>query len=356
MSRLFIFSIGLLMFGGCGLDLGYLLPALQGQCHIIHNTITMDDALDSPTLSAEQKRKLELIQSARDFAGSTIGLEIGNNFTTFYDGGDQPVAFNLSASRADALEPYEWSFPFFGSFPYLGYFDRERMEQRREQLKLEGYDVYVYELDAYNLGSFVPVNPVLSPMLERDDSSLVETVIHECLHSTVYRNNDTPFNESLATFVGRQGAIEYFTARYGADSAETLTALARFADRDRYTNFMLELVTELEEFYGGPLTSAEKIEQREALFSAARMRFHEEVQPLMNEPERYEQAGEFPTNNAFLLGFARYHQDLTIFEAVYLSTDQHWPTALAVFADAAASVDDPYQYLADYLAALQPVD
>jgi len=333
---------------GCGVDFAYLLPAVAGQIDILLHTVPIEQAIADGNLSDEQVRKLVLVQDSRNYARDVIGLNVGDHYTRFYNAGDDAVAYNLSASRRDRFEPYVWTFPLVGSVPFLGFFDLAPAELRADELRDQGYDVFIYEVDAYYaLGIFS--NPILSPMLERPDESLIDTVIHELTHATMTRFGDTDFNESLATFVGRTGALAYLKDRYAAEPERQTLALARFEDNDRYSAFALELYQELDAYYRSDLPAEAKILGREAIYQAGRERFAAEVLPLMNIPENYAWVDRMPANNAFMLGIRRYNLDLAAFDAVFQAVNRDWSRALEVFA-AAARADDAYAFLHGWVA------
>lgn len=332
---------------GCGTDWGYLLPAITGQVDILQQMVPVEEAIASGRLTDAQLAKLRLIGDARTFAGEVIGLNVGDNYATFYDSRGEPVAFNLSASRKDAFVPQVWTFPLVGTVPYLGFFNREAALKRRDELVAQNLDVFIYQIDAYSGLGFYP-NPILSPMLERSDVNLVDTVIHELLHATIWRPNDTSFNESLATFYGRAGAMEFFRVMYPDDAEFIQAAEADFEDVDRYAEFALELFLELDAFYSSSLSREEKIAGRAAVYAAGRDRFLSDVLPLMNVPENYAWVEEgFPVNNAWMLGIRRYNLDLGLFEEVFEEVDRDWAQAKLVFAAAAGSAD-PYAFLRDW--------
>lgn len=334
---------------GCDVDFGYLIPAAAGQLKLIQEMVSIEDAVASGKLTPEQIGKLELIQDVRSYAGAVVGLKIENNYTMFYDAGDMPVAINLSASRKDELRPKLWSFPIVGTVPYLGYFNLEAAIERRKQLESEGWDVFVYQIDAYSAVGFFP-NPVLSPMLERDDVNLVETVMHELLHATIWRTNDTPFNESLATFVGRRGAEAYFADRFPDQGSFIEGSREQFEDIDRFTAFMLGVVDDLDEYYSSGLTSSTRIAGREFVIRGAGKRFERDILPLLNHPEPYTWIpDQLPINNAWFLGIRRYNLDLDVFDEVFEATGGDWDTSLALFREA-ANRPLPYDYLREWLA------
>jgi predicted aminopeptidase len=332
---------------GCD-GLFYALHVAEGHFSVQGQTEPIDAVLASGRLSEEKEEKLRLIVKVCQFAGATIGLNVGDSYTTFYDTSGDPLAFNLSAARRDALIPYTWAFPIIGEVPYLAFLDEEYMHEVERDLIDGGYDTYTYELDAYStLGVFA--DPVRSTMLRRGTLSLVETIIHELLHNTVWRANETVFNESLATFVGRRGAVEFLRVEYGDTSGWPELAEAYYADTDAVNAFLFELYHELEAFYAQGLSPEEKIAGREAVYQAGRDRFVDEVLPALNYPDVFAGYSALPTNNAWMLGNYRYNLDLAVFEAVYAAVGESWPAALEVFRAAATGPGDPFEFLETWL-------
>lgn len=339
--------ISIIAITGCGIDFAYLIPAAAGQLNILVRSVPIEVAIDKGQLTQEQIAKLELIRDVRNYARDVIGLEVSNNYKKFYNSQGKPVAFNVSASRKDMFEPRTWRFPIIGTVPYLGYFNKGLADAKFNELKNEGLDVFMYEIEAYSGIGIIP-NLVFSPMLKRSDISIIGTIFHELLHSTIWRKNDTDFNESLATFYGRAGALRYLADRYPDQPEFIQDALDRFNDYDRYISFMLTLFNELNVFYSSDLSSEQKIDDRAAIFQTGRERFALEAQPFMNRPDRYDWVQDIPDNNAWMLGIQRYNLNLEIFEQVFFATDEDWLATNSIFHDATSS-DDPYQYLRDWL-------
>ena len=338
---------GSALLGGCGVDLAYLIPAAAGQIKLLWRSVPIGVAIGDGHLTGDQVAKLEAIQHARAYARDVMGLSVENNFTKFYDSGGKPVAFNVSACRKDAFKPRLWRFPIVGTVPYLGFFERAAADAKFDQLAGEGLDVFMYEIEAYSGLGYIP-NLVLSPLLERSEIQIVETILHELLHSTIWRPNDTSFNESLATFYGRTGTVEYLADRYPDHPELVQEAIGLFEDTDRYTDFMLTLFNDLDTFYSSDLATEDKIAGREAVYQAGRDRFATEVQHLMNRPERYDWVRNLPTNNAWMLGVRRYNLDLEVFQQVFTATGRDWVASLQVFRDAAGR-SDAYGYLRAWL-------
>lgn len=343
---------------GCGLILAalslgcdsvpYVLHVAQSQLGIQGSTEPIPNVLASGRLSEDDQDKLALAVRAREYAVGVIGLNGGGSYTSFYDTNGDPLAWNLSAAPQHALTPKTWWFPVVGELPYLAFFDEDYLRRYERELIDAGFDTFTYELDAYStLGLFD--DPVRSPMLRRGTLSLVETIIHELLHNTVYRTNDTNYNESLASFVGRQGAIEFLMAEYGADSGWAELARAFYADTDRVNAFLSTFYDELHAYYGSQGSRQEKIAGRAAVFEAARQRFTTTILPQLTYPEVFVTYSEMPTNNAWVLANRRYNLDLTLFAAVYDAVGRNWGAALAVYQAAAGAPEDPFDHLRAWL-------
>ncbi|MCK4341962.1 MAG: aminopeptidase [Phycisphaerae bacterium] len=349
-ARLSTLAFALVTAVSCGCEgMRYVLHVADGQFAVQGGAEPIEEVLASGRLSEDEEVKLRLIVKAREFAAETIGLDAGNSYTEFYDTEDVPLAYNLSAARRDALVAKTWTFPILGQVPYLMFFDEGYLRELEGQLSAEGFDTMTYELDAYStLGIFE--DPVRSPMLRRHVLSLIETIIHELLHNTIWRPNETEFNESLATFVGRSGAVEFLRLELGDDSGWPEAAEDYYADVDAVNAFLLGLYADLEEYYAQPLSSEEKVAGREAVFQAARERFATEVQPRLNYPESFAYPADLPTNNAWVLMYYRYNLDLGVLEEVHQATGRDWSATLAVFRAAAADPGDPFAYLRDWLA------
>lgn len=350
-TRLFAHVIPLflvMLLLGCD-GLTYVAHVAQGQFAVQGNVEPIDDVLASGRLTEEEDQKLRLIVKARRFAADSIGLDAGDSYTMFYDTRGDPLAWNLSAARRDRLVARKWSFPIVGEVPYLAFFDEDYLLREEQKLIDQGYDTLTYELDAYStLGVFA--DPVRSTMLRRGTLSLSDTIIHELLHNTIWRPNHTIFNESLATFVGRTGAVQFLRSEFGEESGWPEVATAYYADLDAANVFLLDLYNELKDYFEQDLPSDELIAGREAVYQAGRERFVAELQPTLTYPNSFGGYTTLPTNNAWMLGHYRYNLDLDVFEAVFEAVNEDWSAALDVFQQAADAAGNPFDFLRDWVA------
>ena len=347
-ARSFLMAFPLLVTG-CAYDWNYALTTVRGEFEYLSRAVPIEQALGDSALTDDQRAKLGVLIAAREHAGSVIGLNVGNSYRSFVNLNGKPLAWNLSASPKTSIEPHYWSLPLVGQLPYLGFFETEPAVVERDRLVGLGFDTFTYEVDAFSTLGLLP-DPVASSMLRRSIPSLADTVFHELLHATIWRQGDTDFSESLATFVGRAAAREFLTIYYGPDSAEVAQAVRESEDLDKVNAFLNSLRDEVELFYASEPSPLKVITDREAIFSAARSRFDLEVMPTMHEPERYRTYANLAYNNAFLLVNVRYNSSQDLFAEVHQATGGSWPDTLLAFNQAAAS-PDPVAFLKALVAA-----
>jgi predicted aminopeptidase len=331
------------------MDLRYVFTAGAGQFNVVNHSVSIDKVLEDPNLNEATHDKLLWVRQVRDYAHETLGLAVKKTYTTYYDTGDGPAAYNLSASRKDALEPYTWEFPVIGKIQYLGYFKEDQATAKSQELESKGYDVTIYGAMAYStLGYFR--DPVFSSILVLDKGQLAETVVHELTHNTIYCKSDSEFNESVASFVGQKGGRAFVCQTLGAD-CELLKDADEYQQDSRIVNdFMATVYDELNAFYSRTdLTSDEKIAQRDAIFIAARQRFKDQIAPQLHSPQRFDRIANMPVNNAWILLNRRYNKDMKIFEDVYQACNQDLVATIEVFKEAARTKRS-YQYLTEWLA------
>ena len=338
-----LIGIALAMSAGCGgWPPGYLPSAIFGELRFLSQMVPIESALDDPTLTEEERDKLAFLLRARDYSRDVVGLQVANNFQQFVNLHGQSLAWNLTASRKDAFEPYVWHIPIAGRMPYLGFFSRDQALAERSRLVDAGYDTFIYEVDAYAL-PYVP-DPVTSRVLRRDYPDLADTVAHELVHNTVMSETDVVYSESLAVFVGRRVAVEFIGLEFGEDSALIEQSLNQYEDADTFGTYLADLTEELTSLYSSDLSSAEKINRRGGVFEAWADRFTTEALPQMHSPETYEGFGDTLLNNAFLLVNTRYNSHQDLFEQAFELVGRDWARALDLF-QAAADAPDPFQYL-----------
>lgn len=250
-------AILLSLASGC-----YLAQVGLGQARLMHARTPVARVLADPATPASLRERLALVPQVRAFA-SQLGLEVGDQYTSYAPWPGDRIVTALVATRRGEIEPHEFWFPLVGHVPYKGYFDQARAVQDAQAMEAEGFTTCLSAVPAYStLGWFE--DPVTGPMLRGEDSELVETLLHELVHRTVYTRDAADFNEGIATFVGQEGMLRFFETRDGSSAASTTRARAVVAD-DRAISATLERTrSQVEQLYrrepAGPNRDATRTE------------------------------------------------------------------------------------------------
>lgn len=211
--------LALLALPGC--DYGHLAA---GQLKILWRRTPITKASQDPKLAENERALLARVESVRAFARA-LGLRVGDQYTSFVPWPGDRIVTTLVRTRPGSLDAVGWWYPFLGRLPYRGYFDQARAEREAKRLREEqGYDVCVSAVTAYSTLGWLD-DPVTSPMLGRGAANLVETLLHELVHATVFIEGDADFNEGVALFIGQEAAIRYFeqAARTTPTAVEAVT-------------------------------------------------------------------------------------------------------------------------------------
>ena len=341
------FSRGLLIVLALGLTASacsptYVLRAAWEEAKILNRRKPIARIVADTATDWETRDKLLLVLQARQFAADSLGLNAGDSYTLFSRVDSDTLVMVLSAAPKDEFRPHTWWFPIVGSVPYKGFFDLEDAQKEQRRLEARGYDTYLRPSAAFStLGWFN--DPLLSTLLRYDRVSLGNTVIHEIFHNTFYASGQAVFNESLASFVGSRGAIEFFCRRDGPQSTTCRTAVGAWEDDLKFGAFMEQLVRDVEALYARTdLTREDKLRERERLFADAQRRFAEEIRPRL-QVDTYASFTREPLNNATLIARRIYYDRLHLFEDVYRARGGDFLLAMNDIVTAARSNKaDPY--------------
>jgi predicted aminopeptidase len=324
----------------------YVIRAGIAEARILAARRPLTEVVLDPATDERTRGKLVLVIEARAWAQDSLGLDVGDAYTSYTQLESDTLALVLSAAYKDRLASKTWWFPIVGHVPYRGFFDEEQAQEEELELQAEGFDTYLRPTGAFStLGWFA--DPLLSSIVREDEVDLIETVLHELSHNHLFVPGQVRFNESFATFVGRVGAIDFFCKRPGggADTVWCDRARARWRDFQRFSAWLDPLVADLQALYGDAAISHEqKLVEREVIAARHRERFKAEIQPAM---ESYRSWGfvDRPLNNATLLGQMLYYHRLADFQALLDAHGGDVSEAVAALAARAGDVDDPFQLL-----------
>jgi predicted aminopeptidase len=273
----------------------------------------VEGALKGETLGPKEAKQLRLVAQVKAFGEEKLGLKKTDNYQTVYLESNQSPIYTLTASPKDRLKQVTWWFPIVGRMPYLGFFDSKKAEKKKEKLLSKDLDVFMGVATAYStLGWFK--DPVTMNLLEGSTLDLVETILHEMTHTTLYLKGEGEFNEGLAVLVGKAGAVEFFKSNYGPSNPLTIEAKNSMADERVFSLYMDSLLNELDQLYKSPISFQEKMIQREKIFESSLDRFVEIRAQL--QTNYFTGFGTVELNNAYLMAIGLYHRNFTLFEAL----------------------------------------
>ena len=311
----------------------YLLHVALGQARLLHASRPIDEVIADPATSPELRERLGWIHEVRAYA-TRLGLEVGDQYTSYVEWPGDRVVTTVVATPAGSLEPHRVWFPIVGDMPYQGFFDPERAHAEAESLRAEGFDVCEVPVRAYStLGWFA--DPVTGPMLRGGDGALVETLLHELTHATVFVASQADFNEGVASFVGEEGSVRYFAETAGPQAAERQRA--RVSDARRVAGALLAFRHEVEALYARELAPADRAAKRAAAEAQARAALA--ALPLTTrDPVRL--AADVRLSDACLALTRTYAADVESYAAALAALDGSLPRFVERLR-AAADSDDP---------------
>lgn len=307
-----------LFLSGCQLD--YLLKSAYNQVALLNQRVPVSEALENKNLTEDEKRKLKLAQKAKAFSEETLFLKKTKNYTSFVKLDRPYVTYVVSASPKWELKHHQWSYPIVGDMPYKGFFNEADSFKEVEKLAAMDLDTYQRGVSAYStLGWFQ--DPILSSMLRYKDYDLVNTIIHETVHATLYIKNSADFNERMAVFLGNKGTEMFYSQEEGPQSP-TLQKIKNENEDDRlFSEFISGEIKALEDWYKQQTDHNEDL--RAQRLKEIQKHFSESVAKKL-KTDTY---AKFPTlelNNARLLIYKTYMQDLSDFEKLYANVGQNF--------------------------------
>lgn len=336
-ARTAIAAVLICLTGGC-MSPDYFFHVADGELRSLSHSHSIDHLLARGRVTQETARKLELVSRVRLYARDRIGLNVGRAYTTFEQDAKGPVAYAVSGARKDKLVPHEWNYPIIGKYEAKGFFDRVKADREAERLQKKGFDTAISEVAGFSTMGILP-DPIRASNLEASDSELAILVFHELTHNTIFKAGDTQFNESMATFMGRAAARQFFSEQFATDSPEAAAISKHLEDQQVMDEYVTELYDRLQALYGTSLSASDKISRRDAVFDEERGRFDREFKPRMHEPSLYDGAEGVAKDNATVLAAYRYHSNLSCYESVLAELHGNLREMIAVLRKAASKRD-----------------
>lgn len=326
------------MLGGC-----YLLKQGVGMLNSYGGAREIGAALERGELADEERALLRTVRQVRTFAMQELGLKSNGNYTRYKRIDKGYLVDVVSASEKTRFRARMWRFPLFGSFPYKGFFRREGALRLARRLEERGYDVLVRRVQAFStLGCLR--DPVFSFMTRYSDFELAELIIHEQTHATLFVKNDTEFNEQLATFVGREGALLYLERIHGSESAAYRHAEGSLRDRERFVDLFHGLHRRLDALYRSGASENEKLRRKRLIIRGFQDDLSRSYQDYF-ATDAYRHVADVEINNALVLSVMRYTADLSLFERYYQAAGRDLARMIRELTEAAREGTHPAAYM-----------
>lgn len=290
-----------------------------GQLEIVRNARPNAEVLNDSNFPDSLKVNLRLVDEIKKFAFDSLGINFSENYSSVYDQKGKELMFVVTACKPYKLESKEWRFPLIGTFSYKGFFDEQKAISLEAELKAEGLDTNIRTAGGWStLGWFQ--DPILSNMLNDDESGFAELIIHELTHGTLFVKDSVRFNENLATFIGIKGAERYLAVKYGKRNEILLNYQGAWKDRNRISEHILRGAFYLDSLYQTiendlPIETKLKIKEN----SINRIITSIDTLDLNNKKIYIDYYRELKPNNTFFMSYLRYRGDLNLLEEEFLN-------------------------------------
>lgn len=292
----------------------YYMKSAWHQAKLLQQRQPLEKVLANPETPDEVKQKLTLAMEVRKFAEAELKLKPTKNYTSYVDLQRPYVSWVVGAAPAYELKHHLWSFPIVGDLPYKGFFSRAEAEAEASTFNQEEFDTYIRGVTAYStLGWFE--DPLLNTMMVYPSHELVNLVIHETVHATIYIKSQADFNERLATFIANKGTEVYYTQREGAQSPTISLIRNEAADEKLFSEFLSRELDELKKWYEGHRPQVTR-ELKEKRLQEIGSNFETAILPRM-KTDQFKHFSRQKFNNAQLLSLKTYVYDLSDFERVF---------------------------------------
>lgn len=279
--RLRFFLSFLLLLGLClGLMTGcsgvqYLYQASKGQLALFNHRKPIPEVIKDPKTPPSVKALLSEIAPVKKF-GEEHGLKPTANYEDYVKLDRGAAVYVVSACEPLRFRPKEWTFPIVGSFPYLGWFELDQAKGFAEDLKKEGLDVDLRGARAYStLGWFR--DAVLSTMLSKGPDGLgdlVNVILHESVHATLYIKGQSYFNESIASFVADHLTRDYLIREKGEKSVEVKSYEESLKENALIEQRLHEAYEKLDQLYVSSKSIVEKQAEKKRILTALQEQVH----------------------------------------------------------------------------------
>lgn len=204
----YLHVLTLFLLSSCS-QFSYLTEQGISQFKLQWRGIENQKVLADPKVDAEVKRKITLVEEYKKFFYRYFDKEETAIYSKTSILDDEAVTYLLIASPKTKIESHKFSFPFFGEFPYLGFFNKASALNYSSKLQKKGFSVYLRPVYAYSTLGYLE-DRILSSFFYYSDLDLAELIFHELFHTIFFIKNEVDLNENLANYFGKELVRIYF--------------------------------------------------------------------------------------------------------------------------------------------------
>jgi predicted aminopeptidase len=292
----------------------YYTHVAMGQRRLLRARQPIEAVLADPATPPEISERLLLVLQVREFA-IQLGLDVGRQYTSFVEWPGDRIVTTVVATQPGTVTPAGFHFLLLGRLPYKGFFDRERAHKESEALRADGLNVCEFGVSAYSTLGWMD-DPITEPMLRQEPGQLVEVIIHELVHATVYLKGHANFNESIASFIGEEGSVLFYENSHQPERAHR--RWLEIEDARRVDAALLRFRDEVSALYASQDGGTSRDEIRRDLEERARKRIRN-LPLVTRDPNQL--ATVLRMNDACLALAGTYAADLERYAALFSRLD-----------------------------------
>lgn len=316
-ARCLLTLVLLTLLNGCS-SASYYSQLAVGQWQLLNAREPVSQVIADPKRDPALREHLRKAQAARTFASQQLHLPDNQSYRLYADLKRPYVVWNVFAAPEFSLSPVTHCFPIAGCVAYRGYYSQGGARGEAALQRQQGMDVFVSGVEAYStLGWFD--DPLLNTMLTWGDERLASLVFHELAHQRFYVKDDTPFNESFASFVEQEGTRQWRTAQGFEPSS-----INGLQQRDQFIALVLNTRERLQQLYAQPLSAPEMRQRKAEEFERMRREYRQMRDQQWGSKGRFDAWVNAPLNNAKLLPFGLYDQWVPAFANLFKHSQGDW--------------------------------
>jgi predicted aminopeptidase len=305
-----------------------------------------EEVLRDKGIDEKIKDGIHLVQEVKEFAQRRLGLRPDGSYETFYQVKGDTLIHLVSACPRDSLEPYTWLFPIVRRVEYKGFFNKRDALKEIQKLEAQGLDTCLQQAIAFSTLGWLG-DPLYSTVLDQQPVIVINIIIHELVHNTIYFKGETEFNERIASLIAEKGSLMFIEERFGPHSASYQLALDLARDEQLMAGFFEDLYYVLKRLYAQDLPQDEKLRMREEIFAVGQRRLAELSKQL--------RAGDFAVpleglNNAAVLAYRRYlPSSAGLLQQAYEASGNDVKAFIELLLTMRRTKEPPYQFLKRWL-------